>query len=316
MWLASITVWFAGQGRGVAPRAGESMVRREHVVDFAGELHPRGDEHDQVVADPLEVGDQVRRQHDAHPLLGVDLHQDLQELASGQRVEARDRLVEDQQLRPLRDRQGQRELRPLAAGQLARLLAVQAELLDPRSASAASQVGFSCAPSRRWSATLSAGTSGCPARRTRPARAAPAPLGRRSAEHPIVPAVGASRPTASCSSVDLPAPFGPTSPTTCPAGMLSVQSDSAHRGRTACRARGPRGRRSCYALLNGGARSGREHRLDALVVEPGSRALRNQRSSRWRSGPCAASVSSLSVLVTNVPTPGRAATRPSCSSSR
>ena len=37
-----------------------------------------------------------------------------------------------------------------------------------------------------------------------------------------------SSPTARLSSVVLPAPFGPTSPTTRPAGTCSVQSDSAH----------------------------------------------------------------------------------------
>ena len=47
----------------------------------------------------------------------------------------------------------------------------------------------------------------------------------------IVPAVGASRPTARLSSVVLPAPFGPTSPVTCPAGISRVQSCRAHRRR-------------------------------------------------------------------------------------
>src|SRR6266496_3397386 len=41
--------------------------------------------------------------------------------------------------------------------------------------------------------------------------------------------VGASSPTARCSSVVLPAPLGPTSPTTRPAGMARVQSVSAQR---------------------------------------------------------------------------------------
>ena len=44
----------------------------------------------------------------------------------------------------------------------------------------------------------------------------------------MVPVLGASSPTASCSSVVLPAPFGPTSPTTLPSGMVRVQSWSAH----------------------------------------------------------------------------------------
>jgi hypothetical protein len=43
---------------------------------------------------------------------------------------------------------------------------------------------------------------------------------------------------------------------------------------------------------------------------PARRALANQRCRSWRSGPCAASEAPLSVAVTNVPTPGRAAARP------
>ena len=102
------------------------------VVDVAGDPDPGVDQHDQVVADPLEVGDQVRGQHDAELLLGDGLHQVLQELPAGQRVEAGDRLVEDQQLGPLGDAQGQRELGALAAGQLPGPLArVEAEPVDP-----------------------------------------------------------------------------------------------------------------------------------------------------------------------------------------
>src|SRR3954471_2608890 len=45
----------------------------------------------------------------------------------------------------------------------------------------------------------------------------------------IVPEVGASSPTARLSRVLLPAPFGPTRPTTRPLGIESVQSVSAWR---------------------------------------------------------------------------------------
>ena len=94
--------------------------------------HARVDQHDQVVADPFQVGDQVRGEHDAELVLGDGLHQALQELAPGQRVEAGDRLVEDQQLGALGDAQGERELGALAAGELAGpLRRVEAEPLDP-----------------------------------------------------------------------------------------------------------------------------------------------------------------------------------------
>jgi hypothetical protein len=70
---------------------------------------PGRDENDQVVADPFEVGDQVGGQHDAEALLGDRLHQALQELPPGERVQAGDRLVEDEQFGPLGHRQGEGE---------------------------------------------------------------------------------------------------------------------------------------------------------------------------------------------------------------
>ena len=131
VWLSSMTSWSPGRVR-VAAGSGEAVVGREQLLDLAGHPHPRGDEHDEVVTDPLEVGDQMRGEHDADPVLGHDLHQALQELPPGQRVQARDRLVEQQQLGPLGDREGQGELGALAAGERAGPLPrVEAEL--PRS---------------------------------------------------------------------------------------------------------------------------------------------------------------------------------------
>ena len=63
-----------------------------------------------MVADSFEVGHDVGGEQHADLLLGHSLHQHLQELPSGQRVQARDRLVEDQQLGPLGQPQRQREL--------------------------------------------------------------------------------------------------------------------------------------------------------------------------------------------------------------
>jgi hypothetical protein len=100
----------------VPARPGQYVMRGEQLVDRAGYLHPRRDQDDEVVADPLQVGHQVRGHHHAELLVGGALHQDLQELAPGQRVEAGDRLVQEQQLRALGDGQGQCELRPLTAG--------------------------------------------------------------------------------------------------------------------------------------------------------------------------------------------------------
>ena len=116
----------------VAPRGAQPVVTGQQVVDLAGHLDPGGDEHDEVVADPLEIGDEVRGEDDAHVVLDDDGHEGLEELPAGQRVEAGDRFVEDQQLGPLGDGQGEGQLGPLSTRERARLLPeVEPELLDP-----------------------------------------------------------------------------------------------------------------------------------------------------------------------------------------
>ena len=66
-------------------------------------------------------------------MLGGELHQALEELAACERVEARDGLVEHEQLGPLCDRERQRELCALPAGKRAGPLpAVETEPRDPR----------------------------------------------------------------------------------------------------------------------------------------------------------------------------------------
>ena len=83
------------------------------------------------------------------------LHHRLQELAAGERVERGDRLVEHQQLRSLRERERERDLRLLAARELADLLAErQAERSIRSSARASSQLGLSLRPSFSVSATV------------------------------------------------------------------------------------------------------------------------------------------------------------------
>ena len=65
-------------------------------------------------------------------MLGHDLHQALEELAPGQRVEARHRLVEDEELGPLGDRDRQRQLGALASRERpGALLGVEVEVLEP-----------------------------------------------------------------------------------------------------------------------------------------------------------------------------------------
>ena len=189
-----------------------------------------GEDHE-VVADPFEVGHDVGREDDRHPRLRDDLHHRLHELAPRERVERRDRLIEKEQLRSLRERQRQRDLSLLAAGELADLLFErQPQSLDPVE-------GCALVPARvELPAELQRLADREPAiervllrdeadLRKHRARA----LARRSAKHLARCRCSACvRPTASWSSVVLPAPFGPTSAVTDPAGISSVQSWSAH----------------------------------------------------------------------------------------
>ena len=64
----------------------------------------------------------------------------------------------------------------------------------------------------------------------------------------MVPDVGASNPTASCNMVVLPAPFGPTRPTTLSAGIDSVQSWRAQRRPYSCQDPSSEERQSCHTF--------------------------------------------------------------------
>jgi hypothetical protein len=59
----------------VAGRADQPVVGREDVVHVAGELDPGTGKHDEVVADPLQVAEQVRGQDDCRFQLGDRLHE-------------------------------------------------------------------------------------------------------------------------------------------------------------------------------------------------------------------------------------------------
>ena len=76
-------------------------------------------EDDQPVARLLDVGDHVRRQEGRRAGGPDRLDHQVEELAPGQRVEARQRLVEEEDLRPRRERERQPDLGLLAARQLA-----------------------------------------------------------------------------------------------------------------------------------------------------------------------------------------------------
>ena len=86
------------------------MVAGQQLLDLAGDLDPRGDEDDEVIADPLEVSDEVRGEQDADAVIDDDRHQRTEKLTTCQWVEARDWLVEDEQFGLLGDGEREREL--------------------------------------------------------------------------------------------------------------------------------------------------------------------------------------------------------------
>ena len=65
----------------------------------------------------------MRGEDDGEACLGDRVHQGLEELTAGERVEARDGLVEEEELGPLREGERERHLRPLAARERADPLA-------------------------------------------------------------------------------------------------------------------------------------------------------------------------------------------------
>ena len=99
--------------------------------------------------------------------------------------------------------------------------------------------------------------------------------GRAGAEHlDLARPTASACPTARLRKVLLPAPLGPTSPTTRPAGTSRVQSESAHlRPYFLPRPAGLQHGAHAVSSAHRGAKRGQEQRLDALLVEPGPRAF-------------------------------------------
>ena len=169
----------------------------------------------------------MRREQHRQPLFRDGLHQPLQELASGERVERCDRLVEHEQLRPLGERERERELRLLASGQPSDLLPKREP--EPREPTGR-QIAF---PARvELAAQLEHLCDGEAAveRMLLSDEADPGQdEGVLRADQPRTrsPVLAAVSPISVCRRVVLPAPFGPTSAVTEPAGIVSEQSRSA-----------------------------------------------------------------------------------------
>ena len=180
-----------------------------------------GAEHEQPVAGLLDVGDDVRRQ-ERRRAVGVDrVDQDVEEFATRQRVEAGQRLVEEEDRRPRPERERQSDLRLLAAGQLigARRRAGCRGRRGGGGRSPDRTAAGASRPSARARRRSARGRATAPAARSRSARCA-APRSFHGSMPSTVrrPSVGRSKPTHALSRVDLPEPFGPTSAVMLPSG--------------------------------------------------------------------------------------------------
>ena len=274
VWLAETTCWSAGRVPVSRLGPGQPMMTAEQRLDLT--LHPNlgVDQDDEVVADPFQVGDDMGGEQDAELVLGDGLHQDLQELPAGQRVEAGDRLVEDQQLGSLGQAQGEGELSALPAGQLPGPLGgVEAEPLDPGPSHGVvparvepgtePQVVARCSARRRW---------GCPGRRSRPWPVAPhCPRdGHRTPRSCPSSASAGQRPGSAGWSCRRRwgRPARSRARPGCPACSPTAPTGAGN----AYPVPGRAGRRSRYLLI-GGPKGAGEQRLDALIVEAGQPGL-------------------------------------------
>ena len=105
-----------GPARGDALRArsGDERVAGRDLVDLAGKSYaPARQDHD-VLADTIDVSERVGRHDQGRTGRGDRRHELLEHVHARKRIEIRHRLVEQQQLRPLADRDRERNLRALA----------------------------------------------------------------------------------------------------------------------------------------------------------------------------------------------------------
>ena len=236
---------------------------------------------------------EVRREDDGRPVLGDELHEVGEELAPGERIEARHRLVEHEELGALAHRERQRQLRALAAGEAAGPLA-EVEPEAGRSAgprARASHVGFRLAPSRRWSADGERrGRAARPGRRTRSARAGRRSAPGRSPEHVDRPLGRVEQPDREVQQRRLARAVRADEPDD--AAGRDRERAVAQRPAAAvalARARRPRAPARHATPSSPSARKrALEERGDAVVVEPGAARLRRASRPARAAAPCGA----------------------------
>src|SRR5439155_15474914 len=97
-------------------RSDEQLVVLEDVVRVRDKAESSTREHHHVIAHALEVRKKVRGEHDRYAGVCDPFHQGLKELATGEGIEARERLIEEQDLGSFRECKRECDLRALSAG--------------------------------------------------------------------------------------------------------------------------------------------------------------------------------------------------------
>ena len=114
-----------------ATGAADENVRAHQLVGIAGDAHASVYQDHDVLADALDVGEDVRREDHARAVFGHDAHELLEQLEASDRIEVRDWLVEKQHLGPLAERERKRHLGALSGRKRPdRTVERQAEVLD------------------------------------------------------------------------------------------------------------------------------------------------------------------------------------------
>ena len=125
--------------------------------DRDGQQRPPTAEDDEAVAGLLDVGDDVRREQRGRARRPNGIDEDLEELAAGERIEARQRLVEEEDRRPRAQRERQPDLRLLSPRQLVGAgIKRNREVVEVAAGERRGRsLGGETAANARWSSTVS-----------------------------------------------------------------------------------------------------------------------------------------------------------------
>src|SRR5579871_3724224 len=99
-------------------RTNQAFMRRKKWFDVSGKLHLRGGKYNQVIADTVKIGDEVRGKQHRQAILGNGIHQRLLKFVARKWIKIGNGFVQNEQLWPLRQRHHQRNLRLLSTGKL------------------------------------------------------------------------------------------------------------------------------------------------------------------------------------------------------